>query len=196
MGDEDECGAGFTIETEKHFNDRLAGFRVEVAGGFIGKEDLRPMDKGAGERDALLFAAGKLEWVMIEAVAETNLRQQVFGVLLSTRFTTEFERDEHVFDGGEGGDELETLKHEANEAIAKGGAGVVAESFKSLTIKKNGAGGGVVKPGAKAKKRGFSATRRAYDRAGVTGCEAEMDVAKDSELVAGSAVDFFESDDL
>ena len=36
------------------------GRRVEVAGGLVGQQDRRPVDEGAGDRDALLLAAGQL----------------------------------------------------------------------------------------------------------------------------------------
>src|SRR5689334_3758943 len=90
MRDEHERGAGLAGEFEEHLDDRLARFRVEVAGRFIGKKDLWTMNEGAGERDALLFAAGELEWVMIEPFGKPDLREDFRRLFVAADLATEF----------------------------------------------------------------------------------------------------------
>ena len=79
-------GAGVAIQPEEHLDDRPAGLRIEIAGGLVGEENLRPVDEGPGERDALLLAAGKLERVMLEPVAQADPREQLGGLAAAGRF--------------------------------------------------------------------------------------------------------------
>src|SRR5688500_1105264 len=103
--DENERGAGRRIQVEEKIDDTIAGFVVEIAGRFIGKKYFRPVQESAGERDALLFAAGKLRGVMMEAFCETDFLQETGGDIANATFTAKFERHHHVLDGGERGEE-------------------------------------------------------------------------------------------
>ena len=76
VGHEDERRAGAAIQLEHDLDDSAARFRIEIAGRLIGKKNLRPIDESAGERDALLFAAGKLRRVMIDAFASPTRRSK------------------------------------------------------------------------------------------------------------------------
>jgi hypothetical protein len=46
---------------------------IEVAGRFVGEEDGRVLDRGAGDGHPLLFAAGKLRRPGAQAMAESGL---------------------------------------------------------------------------------------------------------------------------
>ena len=50
----------FGAKILEQLNDFAAGVGIEVAGGLIGQQQFRLVDEGAGDGDALLFAAGKL----------------------------------------------------------------------------------------------------------------------------------------
>src|ERR1700704_241567 len=58
MGHEDNCGLALDSGADKQPNDLVAGGRVEAAGRFVGEYDRRMTDERAGNRDALLLAAG------------------------------------------------------------------------------------------------------------------------------------------
>ena len=47
-----------------------AGNGVEVAGGFVGEDELRPGDQRASDGDALLLPAGQLGRAVLEAVTD------------------------------------------------------------------------------------------------------------------------------
>ena len=64
MRDEHQRRAAFAVELEQQFNDVCAGLAVEIAGGFIGKQQFGVTGEGAGNCNALLFSAGKLARVM------------------------------------------------------------------------------------------------------------------------------------
>ena len=64
---------------EKFHDDGFVGF-VEIAGGLVGEDQLGLIDQGAGDRDALLLAAGELRGEMREAVAEADATQGFGGL--------------------------------------------------------------------------------------------------------------------
>src|SRR5688572_19421357 len=67
VGYEDEGGAGFSVEVEEKFDDAMARLGIEIAGGFVGEEDLRAIDEGARDGHALLLATGKLRGIMVQS---------------------------------------------------------------------------------------------------------------------------------
>ncbi len=52
---------------------------VEVAGGLVGEEDLRPVGEGARHRHALLLAPRELRRVVVPAVAEAHPREELLA---------------------------------------------------------------------------------------------------------------------
>ena len=68
VGDQHQRGAGFGVEVEQQFDDRLAGVGVEVAGRLVGEQQRRPRHERARQCHALLFAAGQLARVVAEAL--------------------------------------------------------------------------------------------------------------------------------
>ena len=60
MRDQEQGGAAFGIQREQQIGDGRAIGAVEIAGGFVGEQDLRPRRQRAGQRHALLLAAGQL----------------------------------------------------------------------------------------------------------------------------------------
>ena len=59
VGDHDD-GAALGMELAQQPEDDLFVLGVQIAGGLVGQDDLRIVDEGAGNADALLLAAGKL----------------------------------------------------------------------------------------------------------------------------------------
>src|SRR5579872_2632894 len=68
--------APLLIERPEHLHDLVAGCRIEVAGGLVGQDDLGVVDKCAGDCDALLLAARKLEGAVIQPLAQADSRRQ------------------------------------------------------------------------------------------------------------------------
>ena len=65
--DEHDGDALLCIETLEHLEDFHRRDGIEVAGGFIGKQDIRTVDEGAGDGDALLLAARELRRGVVQA---------------------------------------------------------------------------------------------------------------------------------
>ena len=57
MRDHHQCGAALRIQVEQQIDDACAGGGVEIAGGFVGKQQSGFAGKGTGDRHALLLAA-------------------------------------------------------------------------------------------------------------------------------------------
>ncbi len=55
-----EDGDAVIVQFLENIHDLDAGPRVEIAGRFIGQQEFGRVHQGAGDRDALLLAAGKL----------------------------------------------------------------------------------------------------------------------------------------
>ena len=64
-------------QAEEEGMDVLFGAGIEVAGGFIGKEDGGGLDDGTGNGDALLLASGKLRRLVGCPAGKANLFQEV-----------------------------------------------------------------------------------------------------------------------
>ena len=60
VGDHDDGQPSLRVQLEEDVEDRPAGLRIEVAGGFVREDETRLRDQRAGDRHALLLAAGKL----------------------------------------------------------------------------------------------------------------------------------------
>ena len=77
----DERGAAFE-EAVEGFLDEVLALGVEGARGFVEDEDLRVLQHGARDRDALLLAAGELDAALADArfVAFRKRRDEVVGV--------------------------------------------------------------------------------------------------------------------
>ena len=79
MRDQDQGRAAVGHDAEEEIHDLDARTFVEITGRFVGQDDRRTVDQGAGDGDALAFAAGKLRRQVFEARAETDLRKQRAG---------------------------------------------------------------------------------------------------------------------
>ena len=62
MGDDDRRAA--LAQGAQSLLDRLLGLRIERRGCFVEQNDRRVLEEGAGDRDALSLAAGKLQAVL------------------------------------------------------------------------------------------------------------------------------------
>ena len=76
MGHDDEGRLAARVEIEEQRGDGVGRCAVEVAGRFVAEQQERIANQRAGDRGALLLAAGELAGTMIQAVAEADLREQ------------------------------------------------------------------------------------------------------------------------
>ena len=72
---QDERRAARTVDLPQQLHDVAAVGAVEVAGWLVGQHDRRVVGQGAGERDALLLAAGELRRIVMRRGRSARLRR-------------------------------------------------------------------------------------------------------------------------
>ena len=72
VGHDQERCAAHLVQIEEESVDRVARLAVEVAGGFVGEDELGVHDESSGEGDPLLLAARELAGSMREPVAKAH----------------------------------------------------------------------------------------------------------------------------
>jgi len=133
--------SGRAAEKIKH---QIASGGIEVACRFVGEQETGLVDECASDGDALLLTAGKL---VGEAVGEQVHLDPVETFLCSVTSVGpvgEEQREFYIFDGGEGMEELERLKDEADFPAAEVGELGVSERGGGLPVDEYFAGGGEV----------------------------------------------------
>ena len=83
MGGDQRGDALGADDRAEQAHDLLSGFLVELAGGLVGQEQLRPARQRAGNGDALLLAAGELAGALPRVVGEAHDRQHQGDPLLA-----------------------------------------------------------------------------------------------------------------
>src|SRR6266508_2797920 len=122
MGDHQHGHAlmGEVAHDVEHLADHLG---VEGAGGLIEQHDLRIHRQGAGDRDALLLAAGEPDRVLIGLLGDADLLQEGLRFLSrgGLRHAADLHRRQHdVLGRGEVGEQVERLEdhpHVAPKAV-------------------------------------------------------------------------------
>jgi hypothetical protein len=114
VGDDDDGAAGLAVGVElaKDFGGVVG---VEVAGGFVGEDDVGLFDEGAGEGDALAFAGAEAGGEVIGAVLEAEAFEEVGDGVGAWGVThLGWETDADVVVDGEVGEEMKELEDEAD----------------------------------------------------------------------------------
>ena len=117
MGDDDDGRAGL-VDPVEQLHDPDRGDRVEVARGLVGEQQRRVVDEGAGDRDALLLAAGELVGVAVELGREADEAQGLRHLLadFGAAGADHLQRVGDVVVDGAVGQQLEVLEDGADVA--------------------------------------------------------------------------------
>ena len=117
--DDDDAAVGAQVAQER--DDPLGLDVVEVGGGLVGQQDRRVGRQPAGDRDALLLAAGELVGPLARALGQADpLRgaRRPGRIAVLAADPGQEQRDGDVLAGRERRDEVEGLEHEADRALA------------------------------------------------------------------------------
>ena len=81
MRDQYQCRPLFSIEIQQQLQNMRSIRRIEVSRRLIRQHNRRAEHKGTRQCHSLLFATGELDGVMLHAVAQTYVREQLPGTL-------------------------------------------------------------------------------------------------------------------
>src|SRR5580704_15843148 len=130
------------------------------------------IDERAGDRDTLLFAAGKLRGKMFDAIAEADAFKRLasFGFV---RGAVEVLREHHILDGGEIRYEMKLLEDEADLFGAEAGEAAFIEAGDVGTVDDGAAGCGRIEAAKNVDQRGLAGAGRTHDGDPFAGLDVE-----------------------
>jgi hypothetical protein len=132
VGHQHQCRACVAAQIQQQIDHLLARILVQVAGRLIGEQDFRPGREGAGDSRSLLLTAGELPRIVARAPRETDTPEGLEADASGICHTVQLQGQKHVFQCGQGGQELEVLEHEPYAALAQGRTAVFVESAQAL----------------------------------------------------------------
>ena len=189
MGDEYEGGPRLVGELAEEAEDVFAVGGIEIAGGLIGQNERGAVDEGAGDGDALLFAAGKLRGQGGGARGEADAREgdRDAGGALGSGDAGELERELDVFGGGEGGEQMEKLEHGADALAAEAGEPIARECVDALAVEGDGASVGAIDAAEAIEERGLAAAGGPGQRDAFAGGNGERHIGEHGACAVGFA---------
>lgn len=121
MGDEDKHHGLSALEIKEEVSDGIGVATVKIAGGLVAQKEDRLPDEGAGNGDALFFAAGELGGEMGDAMGEPDALEQLTGAFFKGLGSGGNEGgQEDVFKDSALGEKTMILEDEADLLIAEG----------------------------------------------------------------------------
>src|SRR4029077_20220044 len=156
VGGDDHGGARF-VELDEQPQQALAEIGIDIAGGLVGEQELRPRDHRARDRRALLLAAGEDRRQRAHALAEPDPLQQLdhLGAVFGFVLAEDAQRQRHVLVGGHVVEQAKILEHQA-DAAAQGGAAVLGQRRRILVEHGDEAPGRLERQEQHAQQRGLA----------------------------------------
>lgn len=185
VGDEDDADAGFVAQFAEQGEDVLAVGGVEVSGGFVGQDQSRAMDKGAGDGDALHLAAGKLGGKRVGAVGDPDALEE--GVDAGGTFdgwgAEQLEGELDVLGGGQRGKQVEELEDRADALPTEPREAIGGKGFEGLAMELDRTGVRSVDATEAIEEGGLAGTGGTDEGEAFPGTEGEADAAQDGSAV-------------
>lgn len=166
VSDQNYGATSLPIQRLQQFHNALSCCLVEIAGGFIGKENSRFIHESSGQRHALLLTTAELLWQVVQPVSQTHLCKQLsraVGRFVYREFAGQFQRYLHVFQRCECGYQLKALENKANFLSAESRPLVLIQLGEVGSIQLNRSSGGCIETGQETQQGGLAASRRAHD---------------------------------
>lgn len=173
------------VQGKEQIGNFVPGLAIEVAGRFIGKEHVRAPVEGAGQRHALLLAAGELRRKVIEAFAQPQLLQQGFCALAAVGgiLAAQQPRQLDVLQRIEGRDQHKRLENKANVLRPQSGARLFIAAVQRLPDQMDLTAAAVIQTGEDRQQRGFSGARLPNQGDALPAFDNEFNSGKDGKLV-------------
>jgi hypothetical protein len=175
--DDDERAAVRARETEEEIDDRIARVRVEIPGGFVGKEDAGTVDEGTRDGNPLLFAPAQFRREVVEALAEADTFEQF---LRGRRGVTPADprREGDVFERGQFRKQEIGLKDKSHAPIAKARKAVRVERVEGVLLETDGAGDRAFETGEGVQQGGLASSGCAAKEDRLALADVEVDTAQ------------------
>jgi acyl-CoA thioesterase-1 len=184
VGHQHQRRAVLAVEVEQQIRHRLAGLAIEIAGRFVGEQQLGRAGEGACDRDALLLAAGQLARVVLEAMAQPDLVQRLERALARSLDTADLERQHHVFQRAEARQQVKRLEHEADPGPAQPRPTILVEIVQPGAGQPDPARARRFQPGQQPQQRGLARARGTDDRQRLPGVQVQTDILHDLQPAA------------
>jgi hypothetical protein len=161
----DQILARLASEPVEQFEHLPSGLFIQVAGRFVGQDELRVVHQRAGDGDALLLAAGQAIGECLRAVEQAHGFQKQPGLAMRVlnRCAVQLERQHDVLHHRQRGDEVKELEDESDLATAKERALVFAERGQVLAVQPDGAAVRLVNAADEVEQRALAAAAFAQD---------------------------------
>ena len=179
--------AVLVMAAKQKLDDLSSGRFIEIAGRLVGDDDRGIGHERAGERNALLLAAGQLGRVMVEPAAQSDRRQLVLGARECVARAGEFERHRDVFQRCHGRDQVEGLEHDADIPAAKAREFILIELAQVLSGNDDRTAVGPLQSGHHHEQRRLAGTRRSKEGHGLAASYIQADVFEDMNAGGGAA---------
>ncbi len=177
MRDHDDGHPFFLVEALEQLHHFHAGLGIQRARGLVGQDDLRARDKGAGDGDTLLLAAGHLVGKVRSPGREPQLVQVLHGqlVALLPRNSLIIKGKLHVLHGCLEVDQVKALEHEADHPVAVVRRRLFAQVPDEFPVQPVFAGIVTVQDAQDVEEGGLPGTGRAHDGDELTPFDGEVD---------------------
>jgi len=198
MRDHDDGLRAVTAEILQDREDVAGGLGVQIASGFIGYNQTRVGDQGAGDGDALFLAAGKLLRQMMAAFAQPNEVEGCCDLLAALTGTEAGEQEGqlHVLKGGENRDQVKGLENEADVLVTPIGEFGFVKLGDVDAIDNTLARGGAINAGNDVEQGGFAGAGRAHEREELATRDFKGDAVQSGDVDLPLPVDFAQLKDL
>jgi hypothetical protein len=179
VGHQHQGHAAFGVFGEQQIDDLLAGGFVEIAGRLVRHQDRGVRRQRPGERHALLFAAGQLRGIVMQAVAEANRVEFLRRARRGIGIAGQLQRHCDILQCRHGRNQMERLEYDADLAAAKARQRVFVESIERGAIDHHLSAVGTLQSRHHHQKGGFSRPRRTDQADRFAGGDAQADIFQD-----------------
>ena len=132
-------------------------FIIQIAGRFIGEENIRMPDQGANDRRAAELASGKFGGKSIPEMPNAQLFHPLRSDIRSNVFSVKLCREPDVFKYGQRVDDAAALRNDTDFFIPKAGKSPVVQTVEIRAVDPYFALGGLQQSGKHIQQRCFSA---------------------------------------
>ena len=198
MGHDHEGGLACLVQGTHQSKQPFSAVCVEVPRRLIGQDQVRILHQRARHRDALLLAAGEFSRLVMEAVPQSDFREQNGCVGLDrSGITTLYERRHAgIFQRGELGKQVMELKYEPYPPIPEFRLLCIRHSKEIVPIERDGASGRFIKGSDNMEQGAFAGSRSSHDRHQLAAVNLKVNPLEDGQFVGPHREGFMEVGDF